>query len=115
MVLSTRQAPVEHARRRVADILEPMHRVARDEYDGTGAGCRGLATDGQLIGTLQDEEHFFLAKMNMVGWAFTGFVPRHEDRDSAAGGLSGKEYFHVEAERLDRQRLFGLDDEGLQG
>jgi hypothetical protein len=37
VVLPTRQAPVEHARRRVADVLEAVHHVARDEDDGTGA------------------------------------------------------------------------------
>ena len=53
-------------------------------------------------------------KWDVVGRAFTGFVPRHEDRDSAAGGLGGEKYFKVEAEGLQRQRLFGLDDGGLQ-
>jgi hypothetical protein len=79
-----------------------------------GPGPRGLAIHGQLIGTLDDEEYFFLAEMDVVAGAFTGFEPRHEDRDGAAGGLSGEEHFHVEAERPDRQRLFGLDDDGLQ-
>jgi len=41
-------------------------------------------------------------------------MPPREDRDGAAGGLGGEEYFHVEAEGLDRQRLVGLDDGGLQ-
>ena len=99
---------------RVADVLEAVHDVAWDEDDGAGAGRRGLATDGHLIGALDDEKYFFLVKMDVVGRAFTGFQPPHEDRDSAAGGLGGEEYFHVEAERLDRQRLFGLDDGGLQ-
>src|SRR5882724_9932110 len=61
VILSTRQAPVEHARRRVADVLEPVHHVARDEDDGAGAGRRGLIPDGQLIGALDDEEYLFLA------------------------------------------------------
>jgi PAS domain S-box-containing protein len=33
-----------------------------------------------------------------------------KDRNSAAGGLGGKQYFHVEAEGLERKRLFGFDD-----
>ena len=73
-----------------------------------------VATDGHFMGALDDEEHFFLVEMDMVPRAFTGFDPPHEDRDSAAGGLGGEEYFHVEAERLDRQRLFARDDGGLQ-
>ena len=32
----------------------------------------------------------------------------------AAGGLGREEHLHVEAERLDRQRLFGRNDSGLQ-
>ena len=52
--------------------------------------------------------------MDVVGWTFAGFVPPHEDRDGAAGGLAGEEYFNVKAEGLERQRLFGLDDDGLQ-
>src|SRR5215831_20558187 len=104
VVLSTRQGPVEHARRCVADVLEALHHVARDEDDTARTDRRSLATDGQLIGALDDEEHLFLAEMDVVGRAFTGFVPRHEDRDGAAGGLSGKQYFHVEAEGLHRQR-----------
>ena len=115
VVLSTRQGPVEHAPCRVADILEPMHRVARDEDNGAGAGRRGLATDGHLIGALDDEEHFFLIEMDVVAGAFTGFEPRHEDRDGAICGLAGKEYFHVEAEGLglDRRHVFGLYYGGL--
>jgi len=114
VIVSTRQAQVEYAPRRVADVLEAMHHVARDKDDRAGACRRGLATDGHFIGALDDEEHFFLVEMDMVPRAFTGFDPPHEDRDSAAGGLGGEEYFHVEAERLDRQRLFGRDDGGLQ-
>src|SRR5262245_13509224 len=97
-VLSTRQAPVEHARRRVAHVLEAVNHVPRDEDDGAGAGRRGLAIYGQLIGALDDEEEFLLAGMDVVGRALAGFVPPHEDRDGAAGGLGGEEYFHVEAE-----------------
>ncbi len=100
VVLSTRQAPVEHAPCRVADVLEAVHDVARDEDDGAGAGPRGLVTDGHLIGALDDEKYFFLVEMDVVGRAFTGFEPRHEDRDSAAGGLGGEEHFQVEAEGL---------------
>jgi hypothetical protein len=59
-------------------------------------------------------KNIFLVEMNVTSRAFAGFDPPHEDRDSATGGLGGKEYFHVEAEGLDRQRLFGLDDGGLQ-
>src|SRR5262245_57439060 len=113
VVLSARQGPVEHARRGVADILEAVHYVARDEDDGARTDRGGLVTDGQLIGTLDDEEHLFLAVMNVVRRAFTRFVPRHEHRNGTAGSLSGKQYFHVEAEGLHRQRLFGLDDDGL--
>ena len=109
-ILSARQAPVEHARRRVADVLEAVHDVARDEDDTAGADRRGLVTDGHLIGALDDEKYFFLVEMDVVGRPFTGFQPPHEDRDSAAGGLGGEEYFEVEAEGLDRQSLFGLND-----
>src|SRR5262245_38006267 len=42
VVLSTRQTPVEHARDGVADVLEAVHDVARDEGDGAGADRRGL-------------------------------------------------------------------------
>jgi hypothetical protein len=31
--------------------------------------------------------------MDVVGRAFTGFVPPHDDRDGAAGGLGREEYF----------------------
>src|SRR5262249_35853641 len=110
VVLSAGQAPVEHTRCRVADVLETMHHVTRDENDSARTGRRSLVTDGELIGALDDEEHFFLTEMNVVRRAFTRFVVRHEDRDSAAGGLSGKQYFHVEAEGLERRRLFGFDD-----
>jgi hypothetical protein len=114
VIVSTRQAPVEHAPCRVADVLETVHDVARDEDEGAGANRRGLATDSHLIGALDDEKYFFLVEMDVVSRAFTGFQPPHEDRDSAAAGLGGEEYFHVEAEGLDRKRLFGLDDDGLQ-
>src|SRR5437667_239551 len=114
LVLTTRQAPVEHARRRVADVPEAVHHVARDEDDGAGADRGGPVTDGQLIGALDDEEHFFLVEMNVIRRAFTGFVPPHDDRDGAASGLGGEEYFHVEPEGLDRLRLFGRDDRSVQ-
>src|SRR5262244_4143938 len=45
VVLSTRQAPVEHACRRVADVREAVHHVARDEDEGAGAGRRRLVPD----------------------------------------------------------------------
>jgi len=114
VILSTRQGPVEHARRPVADVLEAVHNVARDEDDGAGARRRGLVPDGHLIGALDDEEHFFLAEMDVVGRAFTGFVVCDKDGDGAAGGFGRKQYFQVEAEGLERKRLLGLDDSGLQ-
>src|SRR6185436_20455341 len=52
VVLSTRQAPVEHACCRVPDVLETVHHIARDEDNGAGSGRRGLIADGQLISTL---------------------------------------------------------------
>src|SRR5262249_12339135 len=91
VVLSTRQAPVEQARRRVADVLETVHDVARDKHDGTGTGRRGLAIDGQLIGSVQDADPFFLVEMDVVGRAFVGFVPSHENRDGAASSLGREE------------------------
>src|SRR6185295_6557361 len=102
-----------HACCRVPDVLETVHHIARDEDNGAGSGRRGLIADGQLISTLHDEEHFFLAEMNVVGRTFTRFVAPHDDREGAAGGFGGEEYLHVEAEWLDRERLFGLDDGGL--
>src|SRR5215831_5312252 len=84
MVLSTRQAPVEHAGRRIADVLETVHDVARDEHDRPGTGRRGVAIDGQFIGPFEDEEYFFLVEMDVVGRAFARFVPCHEYRDGAA-------------------------------
>jgi hypothetical protein len=62
VIMSTRQGQVEHTPCRVADILEAVHDVARDEDDGAGAGRRGLVTDGQLIGALDDEEYFLLPR-----------------------------------------------------
>ena len=73
VILSTRKTHVEHAPRRVADVLETVHHVARDKDDGAGASRRGLATDGQFIGALDDEEYFFLVEMDVVARAFTGF------------------------------------------
>jgi hypothetical protein len=78
------------------------------------AGGRGLITDGQFIGALDDEEYLFLAEMDVVGWTFAGFVPPHEDRDGAAGGLGGEQQFDVEAEGRERECLFRLDDGGRQ-
>src|SRR5215510_8239009 len=87
VILSARQAPVEHARRRVAYVLETMHHVTRDEYDSAG-GCRPrFAINRQFIAAVDDEEHLFLVEVDVVGRAFTGFVPRHQDRNGAAGGL----------------------------
>jgi len=91
-----------------------VHHVARDEDDGTGAGRRGLITDGQFISALEDEEDLFLAEMDVVGRAFAGFVSPHEDRNGAVGGLGREEDSQVEAEGLERQCLFGLDDGSLQ-
>jgi hypothetical protein len=91
-----------------------LHNVARDEHNGSGTGRRRLAIDGQLIGSFDDEEHFFLTQMDVVGRALAGLVPSHDNRDGPARGLSSEEYFHFEAERLDPQRLFGPDDGGLQ-
>jgi hypothetical protein len=52
-----------------------MHDVAWDEDDGGGTGDRSLITDRQLIGAFYDEEDFVLVEMDVVGRAFTGFVP----------------------------------------
>jgi len=79
-----------------------------------GTRLGGLTADGHLIEPLDDEQNFFLFEMDMVGRAFAGLVPGHDDRGGAAGGLGGEEHSHVEAERLDRQRLLGRDDSGLQ-
>ena len=64
-------------------FLETVHHVAWDKDDGAGPSRRGLATDSQFNGALDDEEHFFPIKMDMVARAFTGFYVPHEDRDSA--------------------------------
>src|SRR5262249_1845014 len=110
MILPTRQAPGQHASRGAADVLEAVHDVARNEDDAAGTGLGGLIGDGHLIEALDDEQNLFLFEMDMVGWAFAGLVPRHDDRGDAAGGLRGEEHIHVEAERLDRQRLFRRND-----
>jgi hypothetical protein len=68
-----------------------------------GGGCAGSYSLSCLIGALDDEKYFFLVEMDVVGRPFTRFQPPHENRDNAAGGLGGEEYFQVEAERLDRQ------------
>src|SRR5215813_14762498 len=85
VVLTTRQAPVEHAPGRLADVLEAVNHIARDEDDGAGTGRRGLAPDGQLVGAFENEEHFLLAEVKVVRRTFPGLVPRHEDRDDAGG------------------------------
>src|SRR6516165_10830945 len=114
MVLPTRQAPAQHASHDAADVLEAVHDIARDEDDAAGTYLGGLIADGHLIEALDDEQNLFLFKMDMGGRAFAGLVPRYDDRGGAAGGLSGEEHIHAEAERLDRQRLFGRNDSGLQ-
>jgi hypothetical protein len=43
--------------------------VARHEDDRAGTGGRGLVTNGQLIGALDDEERLFLVEMDVVGRA----------------------------------------------
>src|SRR5262249_12518451 len=94
--------------------LEAVRDVARDEDVAAGTSLGGLIGDGHLIEALDDEQNLFLFEMDMVGWAFAGLVPRQDDRGDAAGGLGGEEHIHVEAERLDRQRLFGRNDSGMQ-
>src|SRR5262245_11754972 len=49
MVLPTRQAPVQHASRDAADVLEAVHNVARDEDDAAGTRLGVLIADGHLI------------------------------------------------------------------
>src|SRR5262245_41955745 len=80
MILPTRQVPVQHAYRYAADVLEAVHDVARDEDDAAGTRLGGLIADGHLIEPLDDEQNLFLFEMDMVGWAFAGLVPRHDDR-----------------------------------
>jgi hypothetical protein len=75
--------------------------------------CDAQATE-RRHGALGNEEEFFLAEMDVVARAFAGFVPRHDDRDGATGGLSGEQDLHVEAEEFDRQCLFGRDNGRLQ-
>src|SRR6516164_7593820 len=110
MVLPTRQAPAQHASRDVADVLEAVDDIARDEEDAAGTGRGGLIANDYLIQALDDEQKLFLFEMDMVGRAFAGLVPRHDDRRRAAGGLGSEQHIHVEAEGLDRQSLFGLND-----
>ena len=83
MVLPTRQAPAEHSSRDVADVLEAMDDVARDEDDAARTGRGGLIPDGHLVEALDDEQKLFLLEMDMVGRAFAGLVPRHDDRRGA--------------------------------
>ena len=113
MVLPTRQAPAQHASRDAADVLEAVHNIARDEDDTAGTRLGALIADGDLIEALDDEQNLFLFEMDVVGRAFAGFVPRHDDRGGAAGGLGSEQHILVEAERLDRLRLFGPNDGGL--
>ena len=112
-VLSARQAPVVHARCRVADIFEAVHDVAGDEDDSPWTDRRDLAADRQLIGTFDDEKRFFLAEMDMIRWALAGFVPCHDDRDDTVGGFGREEHSHIEAEGFDPLRLLRVDNDGL--
>src|SRR5262245_66695863 len=57
VILSTRQAPVEHARRRVTYVLETMHHVARDEYNRARAYRLRFASNRQFIAALDDEDN----------------------------------------------------------
>jgi hypothetical protein len=70
--------------------LERCTTFARDEDDGAGAGRRGLVTDGELPGTLEDEEHFVLVEMDVVWREVAGFEVPEDERDGAAGGLGGE-------------------------
>src|SRR5215471_4895612 len=55
MVLPTRQAPAQHSSRDVADVLEAVDDVARDEDDAARTGRGGLVADGHLVEALDDE------------------------------------------------------------
>src|SRR5260370_745099 len=92
MVSHSRQTQPQHASRDAADVLEAVHDVARDEDDAAGTRLGGLIADGHLIETLDDEQNLFLFEMDMIGRAFAGLVPRHDDRGGAAGGLGGEEH-----------------------
>src|SRR5262249_19961328 len=59
------------------------------------------------------EEDFIPIEMDVVGRAFAGFVPCHENLRDTARRFGTKEDLHVETEGFDRQRLFGSDDGGL--
>ena len=78
MVLSGRQAPIEHAPSRVADVLEAVNDVTRDEDDGAGADGFGPVADAQLVNAVDNVEDFFLTEMDVVGWTFTRLVPRDQ-------------------------------------
>ena len=62
LIVSSRQTPVEHAPCRVADVLEAVHDVARDEDDGAGAGRGDLVPDDQLVGALDGQPTCFEAE-----------------------------------------------------
>src|SRR5437763_9171486 len=65
VVLPGRQAPIEHARCRVADVLEAVDDVARDKHDGSGADGFGPVADGQLINAVDNVKDLFLAEMDV--------------------------------------------------
>jgi hypothetical protein len=64
VVLSARQAPVEHPRRRVADVLEAVHHVARDENDRAGAGRSRMSDTPKSMVTRFNAKRF-------LGWTGT--------------------------------------------
>src|SRR5215471_2992697 len=93
--------------------MRPPRRVPAASFSSRATSCTASRTSAASREALDDEQNLFLFKMDMVGRAFARLVPRHNDRGGATGGLGGEEHMHVEAERLDRQRLFGRDDGGL--
>src|SRR5262249_19043574 len=104
---------VEHAGGRVADVFETVHDVARDEHNRAVTGRRGLAVDGQLIRSFENEEYLVPSVVDVVGRTVARPVPCHEDGDGPACGFGSEEDIHVEAERLDAWRLIGPDYLGL--
>jgi hypothetical protein len=101
MVLAARQSQIEHAGPRAADVLEAVHRVARDEDGAAGAGRRRLAADGQFQGALDEEKKLVPVGVEMVGRAFIGLKPGYQDGDGATGRLAAEQNLHVEAEGFD--------------
>jgi hypothetical protein len=61
-----------------------MNGIARYEGQRAGAADRGLAVDRQFVKTIDDKENFLLIEMHMVGWAFAGLVPCHDNGPGAA-------------------------------